>query len=70
MSKRIARQIGIRLTEEEIRRLEPLVSKVERKTYQCAPLSEIIKELIGLKPHRLTSESDRRTLLDEAGKLK
>ena len=55
-------RINLRLTEEEARRLSRIVEIAEEKTLGYAPLSDIVKELIGLAPYRLLNESARKML--------
>lgn len=60
--KRDLTRINLRLTEEEARRISRVVEIAEKKTLGYAPLSDIIKELIGLAPYRLLNESARKLL--------
>ena len=55
-------RINLRLTEEEAKRFSRVVEVAEKKTFGYAPLSDIVKELIGLSPFKLLNESHRKLL--------
>ena len=60
--KRDLTRINLRLTDEEARRFSRVVEIAEKKTLGYAPLSDIVKELIGLAPYQLLNESARKML--------
>jgi hypothetical protein len=65
MKRKIGKQLGVRLSDSERKALESVVSEAELKTYGFAPVSEVVKELMGLKPYKLVSESQRKRLLKD-----
>jgi hypothetical protein len=56
------RMISLRLDDEEAERLAKVYEIALKKTMGYAPLSDVVRELIGFKPFHLISESDRETL--------
>jgi hypothetical protein len=64
-SDRDLTRINLRLTEEEAQRFSRIVEIAEKKTLGYAPLSDIVKELIGLTPYRLLNDSVRKMLEKE-----
>lgn len=69
MEKKIGPQLGIRLDDDEVRRLQSVIADIERKHYGFIPTTEIVKELIGLKPQRFVTEAHRARLLETSRKL-
>lgn len=66
MDKRRLDRVNLRFSDSEVRRLESIVAVADRKTMGFAPLSQVLKELIGLRPYRLLDESQRKSLAESA----
>lgn len=60
------RQIGIRLPEDEYRRLMAVYANAKERTMDYAPLGDVIREAIGLKPLKVITQEERDFL---SGKL-
>lgn len=54
MSK--AKQIGLRLTEEEVKRLDAILERINRTNDTNA--SNVLREFLGLRPRKVTTEAD------------
>ena len=63
---KLTRTISLRFTQEEAQRLQKVVDISEKKTLGFAPISVIIKELMGLQPYKLLNDSHRKMLLKDA----
>lgn len=56
------KQIGLRLTEDEYARLMEVFHRAEERTYGYATISDVAKELMGLRPLRVVTEEEREYL--------
>lgn len=56
------RQISFRLPEDEFQKLAKVWARAKERTLDYAPLGDVVREAIGLKPIKVISEDERAYL--------
>jgi hypothetical protein len=56
------RQISFRLPEDEFQKLAKVWARAKERTLDYAPLGDVVREAIGLKPIKVITEEERSYL--------